>query len=123
MYNSFEQQEKGVMNFREKLRELRKSKNIKIRELAKKSEVSASYISMLENGQLANDPSEEIIHKIEKGLGEKKGVLSVYATTGATTALKAICANPENAHKMNKIMEEVIKDKKKLDKILKIMEE
>lgn len=111
------------MKFKEKLRELRKEKDIKIRELAKSSGVSASYISMLENGLLTNDPSEEIIHKIEKGLGAVEGTLASTATTGSSIVFKEICSDPEDAEKMYKILTAVKKDKKNLDKILKIVKE
>lgn len=110
------------MNFREKLRKLRKNKDIKIRELARKSGVSVSYISMLENGLLANDPSPEIIKKIENSLGVERGELLSCANSESTITLKRILSDPESAEKMRKIVEKVGKDKKILDRLLKAAE-
>lgn len=109
------------MSFREQLRRLRKKQGLKVVELAKKSGVSPSYLSMLENGLLKNDPTEETIRKIEQGLGVEEGELSNYATTGSTTAIKVINAIPADAEKMNKILAEIAKDKTWLDKLLNEM--
>lgn len=46
---------------------VRTSKNMSLRELAKRSGVSHSYLSQLENGK-TNNPSIEVSRKIAKGL-------------------------------------------------------
>lgn len=51
----------------ETIRFFRKRKGLSLRELAKNSNVSPIYISELENGKKIN-PSEEILHRIVKGL-------------------------------------------------------
>lgn len=50
------------------IREERSKQNISIRELARRTGVSASYISDLENGNF-NNPSLKILTKINKALG------------------------------------------------------
>lgn len=67
-----------MTRFQEKLRSIRKSKGINIRALALKAGVSASYISMQENGRLTNDPTIKIIKLIENALGCNDGDLSKY---------------------------------------------
>ena len=108
-------------HFKKELRKIRQKMGMTIRGLARKSKVSASYISMLENGQLANDPSDDTITKLEKALGRKKGELLVYSNSMSTTAIKIkqISSNPEDATKMRVLIDEIQQDKGVLDKILK----
>lgn len=110
------------MKFKEKLRELRKDKDIKIRELAEKSSVSASYISMLENGLLANDPSPETIYKIEKGLGVVEGTLLSCSTSSSALTVKELLSDPNKGEKV-RIIINAAKDDKKLEKMLKAIKE
>ncbi|XZH36947.1 helix-turn-helix domain-containing protein [Clostridium perfringens] len=55
------------MNIGKKLRELRKDKSLTLRALAKKSGVSQSYISDLEN-EKNNKPSIDILNKLANAL-------------------------------------------------------
>lgn len=55
--------------YKNKLREIRKSKNLTIQELADLSGVSMGYICHLERGSRQN-PSREIMEKISKALEE-----------------------------------------------------
>lgn len=55
------------MNIEKKLREIRQSKKLTIRALSKKSGVSSSYISDLENGK-NNKPSIDILVKLANAL-------------------------------------------------------
>jgi transcriptional regulator with XRE-family HTH domain len=57
------------------LRRLREEKRLSIRELSRKSGVSASYISMLETGYGECVPSERIVHKLGRVL---RGDLMFY---------------------------------------------
>ena len=52
-----------------KLREIRKSKNMTIKELSEISGVSMGYICHLEKGSRRN-PSRDVMEKIAKTLGE-----------------------------------------------------
>ena len=51
----------------EKLRQMRKQQGLTLRQVAKRAECSASYLSMVENGKL--DPSISRLKKIAEGLG------------------------------------------------------
>lgn len=57
-----------MLTFGEKLHQLREEKNISIRELERKTGISNSYLSQLENGKRPR-PSQEVIAKIGKVLG------------------------------------------------------
>ena len=56
--------------FQRELRKRRNLKGLKIRALSRLSGVSASYISMLENGILTRDASYLTLIKLEKILGK-----------------------------------------------------
>ena len=58
------------MNFGEKVRELRKAKNLTLRELAAKVKVNFTYLSKIENHKLSfgEFPSEDLIRKLAKVL-------------------------------------------------------
>lgn len=52
-----------------KIKEIRKLKNLSLRELAKKAKVSASYISELENdSENKKNPTKEMMEKIAEAL-------------------------------------------------------
>jgi transcriptional regulator with XRE-family HTH domain len=57
----------ALMNFYEKLRDMRKLKGFTIRELADRSGVSPAYISQLENGN-RGVPSPDVLMKLSEGL-------------------------------------------------------
>jgi transcriptional regulator with XRE-family HTH domain len=111
------------MNFREALRKFREGKKMKVRELSEKSGVSASYISMIENGLLTNYPSGKVINKLEAGLDLESGALGGLAPTGSTVAIQKICLVPKDAEKLNRILSKLSNDKTKLDKVLKAIED
>lgn len=50
-----------------KIRKIRLQKSLTMKELAKKAEISVSYLSLLEKGKRKN-PSKEIMKKISKAL-------------------------------------------------------
>lgn len=56
-----------LLTFGEELRNIRKQKKLSLKEVAKKGELSHSYISQIENGK-RNAPKPEIIHKLAFGL-------------------------------------------------------
>lgn len=51
-----------------KVREVREKKNIGLNELARETEINATYLSQLERGKKVN-PSREIMQKISDALG------------------------------------------------------
>ena len=106
------------LNFGQKLRELRKNSKLTIERLSKKSDVSISYITMIENGYLKNDPAEETVEKLTAVLGQE---LKSYTKTSSTNALKEINQNPADGKKIQVILEKIFKNRSLLDKILKVV--
>ena len=69
------------MTFGEKIRELRKAKNLSQRDLAAKVKVNFTYISKIENEKLdfGDYPSEELILKLAKALEADADELLILA--------------------------------------------
>ncbi len=69
------------MRFGEKIRELRKAKNLSQRALGDKVGVSFTYISKVENEKLdfGDYPSEDLIRKLAKALGADESELFLLA--------------------------------------------
>jgi len=69
VYTNFKIAKVGVLMsaFGDELRKIRKSKNLSLKEVAQRGDLSHSYISQIENGK-RNAPKPEIIHKLAKGL-------------------------------------------------------
>ena len=107
--------------FKKLLRNIRKEKGLTVRELARKSKVSAGYISMLENNLLTNDPSVETIKKLEDALGVDKGVLMSTSTTANTIAIERINSDPQKAIKFRILVDKIDKDDHLLDKLTKFL--
>ena len=61
--------------FGDYLRRRRKDKELGLREMALKAEISPSYLSRLESGDETNPPSEKAILKFAQALGEEPDVL------------------------------------------------
>jgi transcriptional regulator with XRE-family HTH domain len=61
-----------------RLRELRKEKDLGLREVATKAEVNHGYLSQLERGEVAQ-PAPAILHKLSKGYGVPFPVLMDWA--------------------------------------------
>lgn len=55
-----------VISVGEKIKEIRKSKNMSARELSRRSKVSQGYLSQLETGK-NNNPTNEVLRKIANG--------------------------------------------------------
>lgn len=66
------------MNIGEKIKELRKERNMSARELARRSGISQGYLSQLETGKNSN-PTNEVLNKIAKGLNIPNGTLLLMA--------------------------------------------
>ncbi len=69
------------MTFGERLRELRKAKNLGQRALADMVDINFTYLSKIENGRLdfAQFPSEELIRKLAKALDADEDELLLLA--------------------------------------------
>lgn len=61
--------------FGDYLRRRRKEKELGLREMAGKADISPSYLSRLEGGDETNPPSENVIARFAQALGEKPEVL------------------------------------------------
>jgi transcriptional regulator with XRE-family HTH domain len=77
----------------EHIRELREHKDMSLRELAKKLGVSPAFLSDIELGR--RFPSDEVLARIGKLLGESVEDLNAYDTRPPVEALKRLAAaNP-----------------------------
>jgi len=104
------------MKFGEKLREEREKQRLKIREFARKANISASYISMLENGALTRDPSNSMVKKMENALKLQSGTLLSFSNTSLATEIRRAFPDVESTQKLRVILNKVKDDKKLLDK-------
>ena len=66
------------MDFYHQLKQIRIRQGFSIREVAKRSGVSAAYISQLENGN-RGIPSPDILHKLSSGLNTSYSMLMEHA--------------------------------------------
>ncbi|GAA5417368.1 hypothetical protein Pryu01_02431 [Paraliobacillus ryukyuensis] len=67
-----------MTDFGNELKKLRKEKKLSLKEVAKKGDLSHSYISQIENGK-RNAPKPEIIRKLAKGLNINPSLLMYKA--------------------------------------------
>lgn len=97
-----------LLRFAENLERLRKRANFTQSELAEKSEVSAKYVSQLENA--TRNPSMEIVYRLSRALGVE--VSEFFSDRG-----KMDC---EYRARINKILGK--RDDKTLSKVCKVIE-
>ncbi len=85
------------MRFAEKVRELRKAKNLSQRALAGLVGVDATYLSKVENERLnfADYPSEELIRKLAGALGADENELLVLAEKVPPAVRKRVLERPD----------------------------
>jgi transcriptional regulator with XRE-family HTH domain len=109
---------RSKMTFGERIRELRKAKNLGQRALADKVSVSFTYISKVENGKLdfGDYPSEELIHKLAKALGADADELLLLAKKIPDEIKTRVLERPDAFRKIAKL------DDDELDKLLKEMD-
>jgi transcriptional regulator with XRE-family HTH domain len=107
------------MTFGEKIRELRKAKNLSQRELATKVKVNFTYISKIENEKLdfGDYPSEELILKLGKTLEADADELLILAKKVPESVRKRVIQRPDVFRKLANL------DDDALDKILEDMKE
>ena len=84
------------MTFGEKIRELRKAKNLSQRDLATKVRVNFTYISKIENEKLdfGDYPSEELILKLAKALEADADELLILAKKSPRTSGSGSSSGP-----------------------------
>ncbi len=102
------------MTFGEKVRELRKAKNLTLRELAVKVKVNFTYLSKIENQKLSfgEYPSEDLIRKLAKVLDGDVDELLLLAQKIPEDIKKRVIERPDAFRKFAKL------DDKELDKLL-----
>jgi HTH-type transcriptional regulator, competence development regulator len=102
------------MTFGERVRELRKGKNLTLRELAVKVKVNFTYLSKIENQKLSfgEYPSEDLIRKLAKVLGAEEDELLLLAQKIPEDIKKRVIERPDAFRKIAKL------DDEKLDKLL-----
>lgn len=107
------------MNFGEKIRELRKAKNLTLRELAVKVKVNFTYLSKIENQKLSfgEFPSEDMIRKLAKVLAGDVDELLILAEKMPKEIKRRVMERPDAFRKIAKLDDEA------LDKLLEELDE
>lgn len=106
------------MTFGERVRELRKAKNLTLRDVAKKVNVNFTYLSKIENHKLdfGDYPSEDLIRKLAKSLGGDLDELLLLAQKIPADIKKRVIERPDAFRKFAKLDDETI------DKLLEELE-
>jgi HTH-type transcriptional regulator, competence development regulator len=102
------------MIFGERIRELRKAKNLTLRDLAAKVDINFTYLSKIENGKLdfSDFPSEKLIRKLAKVLNGDVDELLLMAEKIPDEIRKRVVERPDAFRKIAKL------DDAQLDKLL-----
>ncbi len=104
------------MNFGERVRELRKGKNLSQRELADQIGVSFTYLSKIENGKLdfASFPSEDTIRKLADALDAEVDELLLMAKKIPQDIRDRVIEKPDAFRKLAQLdddrLEQVIRE-------------
>lgn len=106
------------MNFGERIRELRKKKNLSLRALAEAVGVSFTYISKIENEKLdfGDYPSEDLIRKLTAALEASEDELLLLAKKVPPDIRERVLERPDAFRKIANL------DDAALDKLLKNIE-
>jgi len=106
------------MQFSERIRELRKAKNLSLRALAEAAGVSFTYISKIENDKLdfGDYPSEDLIGKLAAALGADKDELLLLAKKVPPEIRERLFERPDAFRKLASL------DDAALDKFLQDIE-
>ena len=107
------------MGFGQKIRSLRKAKNLSQRDLADKVKVNFTYISKIENEKLdfGDYPSEELIVKIAKALDADADELLILAKKVPEGVRKRVIQRPDAFRKLAALDDET------LDKLLENLDD
>jgi len=107
------------MTFGEKVRELRKAKNLTLRDVAAKVDINFTYLSKIENGKLdfSDFPSEKLIRKLAKALGGDTDELLLLAEKVPDGIRKRVVERPDAFRKFASL------DDKTIDKLLEELSE
>jgi transcriptional regulator with XRE-family HTH domain len=107
------------MTFGERLRELRKARNLSQKALADKVGINFTYLSKIENERLdfAQFPSEELIRKLAAALKADEGELMILAQKIPEQIKKRVMERPDAFRKFADL------DDKEIDRILDEIDE
>jgi HTH-type transcriptional regulator, competence development regulator len=108
-----------TQNFGNRVRQLRKAKNLGQRALAEMIGVSHTYVSKIENEKLdfGDYPSEELIHKIAKELAADVDELLTLAKKIPDDIKQRVIERPDAFRKIAELDDETLDELlKKLDK-------
>jgi transcriptional regulator with XRE-family HTH domain len=110
--------QEAAMQFSERIRELRKAKNLSLRALAEAAGVSFTYISKIENDKLdfGDYPSEDLIGKLAAALGADKDELLLLAKKVPPEIRERLFERPDAFRKLASL------DDAALDKFLQDIE-
>ncbi len=98
------------MTFGERVRELRKAKNLTLRDVAKKVRVNFTYISKIENQKLdfGEYPSEDLIRKLAKVLEADEDELLLLAKKIPEDIKRRVIERPDAFRKIAKLDDETL---------------
>ena len=107
------------MTFGQRLRELRKARNLSQKALADKVEINFTYLSKIENERLdfAQFPSEELIRKLAAALEADEGELMILAQKIPEQIKKRVMERPDAFRKFADL------DDKEIDRLLDEIDE
>jgi transcriptional regulator with XRE-family HTH domain len=107
------------MIFGERVRQLRRARNLTLRGLATKVRVNFTYISKIENQNLSfgEYPSEDLIRKLAKALGANVDELLLLAEKIPADIRKRVIERPDAFRKLARL------DDKALDRLVAQIEE
>ena len=96
-----------MKNLGQRIREIREEKDISLRELAKKLDISAAFLSDVELGR--RYPSKKVLHRLSSELGVKAEELENYDTRPPIEELrKRVLADPAFGLALRKVIDKKI---------------
>ncbi len=98
------------MNFGERVRELRRVKNLTLRDVAAKVDIDFTYLSKIENGKLdfSDYPSEKLIRKLGNALGGDVDELLLLAEKMPDEIRKRVVERPDVFRKIARLDDEAL---------------
>lgn len=103
----------------ERIRRIRKERNLGLRETATKAGISATYLSRIETNEEKSPPAEEKIRALAKVLDDDFDILMRLAGRVAADVEKVITGDP----KMPEFLRMARKEKISGDQLLKMLED
>ena len=105
--------------FGERIKRLRKERNLGLRETAAKAGMSATFLSRIENNEEKSPPGEEKIRALAKVLGDDFDLLISLAGRIAEDVAKAVTNDPT----MPEFLRVARKEKVSGEQLLKMLEQ